>query len=97
MKIRLGNGIQVLMKREKVTFYVLWYGPLGGGWVLKMKKVDYALTWNDEGKYDISEHIKHFPGDDKIVNYGLIDNMVVKFDYGSWCYLFYFLIYYQRL
>lgn len=54
-----------------------------GGWILVMKRVDYIMTWEDEGKYDISEHINQFPGDDKIVNYGLLSGKVVKFDYGS--------------
>lgn len=54
-----------------------------GGWILVMKKIDRAFNWNDEGKYNITEHVKEFPGDDKITNYGLLNGKIVKFDYGQ--------------
>ena len=52
-----------------------------GGWFLMMKRAE-PLGWEDEDKYYITDHIEHFPGDDKITNYGLLNGKVVKFDYG---------------
>lgn len=54
-----------------------------GGWILIMKKVDRVLDWDEDNKYDLSEHIKHFPGDDKVKNYGLLKGQIVKIDYGQ--------------
>lgn len=60
---------------------VLWASI--GGWMLVMKKVDRVLEWDEDSKFDISKHIEHFPGDDKVKNYGILDNKLVKFDYGQ--------------
>lgn len=51
-----------------------------GGILLVMVK---AKTIPFDAEIDKSEHKKHFPGDDHNHNYGIIDNRVVKIDYGN--------------
>lgn len=54
-----------------------------GGWILVMKKVDRCLQYDEWDKWDISEHRKHFEGDDTVSNYGILNNKLVKIDYGQ--------------
>lgn len=57
---------------------VLWSS--WGGWILIMPK---AEVFKDSDVFDMSEHIKYFPGDDKPNNYGLLNGKIVKLDYGN--------------
>lgn len=59
---------------------VLWAS--WGGWLLVMRRVDRVLDW-DEDHTDVTEHMRYFPGDDKVRNYGMLDGRVVKIDYGQ--------------
>lgn len=59
---------------------VLWCSY--GGWILIMKKAK-VLTDLEFIESDISEHIKHFAGDDKSDSYGWINDNIVKIDYGQ--------------
>ena len=60
---------------------VLWCS--WGGWILIMKKVDRCLKDEEYDQWDISEHKKYFEGDDTVSNYGVLDNRLVKIDYGQ--------------
>jgi hypothetical protein len=60
---------------------VLWCS--WGGWVLVMRKVDELITEENINKFDCTEHIKHFEGDDTISNYGILKGKLVKIDYGQ--------------
>lgn len=54
-----------------------------GGWVLIMRKVDELITDDNIDIWDCSEHKKHFKGDDKMSNYGIIGTRLVKIDYAD--------------
>lgn len=61
---------------------VLWCS--WGGWVLVMKKAR-TFSWEEWEKmeYFIDQHRAHFSGDDSVSNYGVLDNRLVKIDYGQ--------------
>lgn len=57
-----------------------------GGWVLIMKRAEpiTATVMGECGnKPGIAEHKRVFPGDDTQSNYGILNNRVVKIDYGE--------------
>lgn len=53
-----------------------------GGWVLVMERAE-IINREDWDNINIEEHIKYFAGDDTLGNYGILNNKVVKIDYGS--------------
>lgn len=54
-----------------------------GSLVLIMKRADRFTSIEEWEKINISNHLKYFKGDDTIDNYGIINNRVVKIDYGN--------------
>lgn len=59
---------------------VLWTS--WGGWILVMRRA-VPLSREDWDVVTISEHVKYFPGDDTLSNYGWLNARPVKFDYGE--------------
>lgn len=53
-----------------------------GGWILIMKRAT-PLTREDWDKVNFHNHVRIFPGDDTISNYGFLDSRLVKIDYGA--------------
>jgi hypothetical protein len=82
-------------KFEKGTSYllcpVIWRSV--GGWILIMKRAQpiaekFDKIFKGDGtvihvKLNCDEHIKYFPGDDTVSNYGKLDGRLVKIDYGE--------------
>lgn len=75
-------------KYEKGTSYLLC--PVlfccMGGWILIMKKAEKVFSYDEFWSMDlklIDEHLSNFPGDDTAPNYGVLNNKIVKIDYGS--------------
>lgn len=60
---------------------VLWISL--GGWILVMRKVDRILKDSEYDLMIVSKAKEHFPGDDKVENYGWLNNKLVKLDYGQ--------------
>lgn len=73
-------------KFEKGTSHllcpVIWCS--WGGWVIVMKKAAVMTyeEWEKSEWYN-DQHRKHFPGDDTVSNYGILNNTLVKIDYGQ--------------
>jgi hypothetical protein len=57
-----------------------------GGWFLIMKKVDHVLTYDEYERmpeHALKEHLRLFAGDDHGENYGYLNGVLVKIDYGQ--------------
>ena len=68
--------------KDELLCPVLWCS--WGGWFLIMKKAKtYSFDEWDNIEVDISNHIKYFPGDDTMSNYGYLNDKLVKIDYGQ--------------
>lgn len=65
---------------SKLLCPVLWCSF--GGWILVMKRAS-ILSEEEYLNANLAEHLLYFPGDDKKDNYGMINGMIVKIDYGS--------------
>ncbi len=71
---------------EKGTSYllcpVIWCS--WGGWLLVMRKAE-TMSWEEweKSEWYNDQHRKHFPGDDTVSNYGILNGRLVKIDYGQ--------------
>lgn len=67
--------------RQILLCPVLWCS--WGGWILIMKRAEPINREDWSRITDISSYKQHFGGDDTMSNYGWLDGVLVKLDYGS--------------